>query len=185
MELDVLDALGRPWDDDALRAFVTTLQIAGEPHLQGDDLTTFPQNLKLGVELTFTPAEELKVRQPDYPRGALALHNIRFYGAGSSTHAPFTGTLPLGIRFSDTRQTLIEKLGPPDSEVTLLPSPRWDTARYARFVVLGDDGTVLRVALQTPNIRRLGSDQCPMLFQYQCKRSRRLPIASLLNARLR
>ena len=152
MQLDVLDALGRPWGDDALREFVATLRITGEPRVAPDDLTTFLQNYKLGVELTFKSADALDVRQRDYPRGAVVLHNIRFYGAGSSTHAPFTGTLPFGIRFSDTRQTLIEKLGPPDSEVPWLPSLRWDTARYARFVVLDDDGTVLRVALQTSNI---------------------------------
>ena len=117
-----------PGGDDALRAFVATLRIEGDKRLQPDDFTTFLQNFKLGVELTFTHAEELKVRQRDYPCGTLVLRNIRFYGAGSSTHAPFTGALPFGIVFSDTRATLIEKLGPPDSEVPRLPSLRWDTA---------------------------------------------------------
>lgn len=118
--------------------------------LEPGDLTCFLQNPALGVELTFSTVETLKVRLRDYPPEALVLHNIRFYGPGSSTHAPFTGALPFGIRLSDTRQTLIDKLGPPDSEVADLGSLRWDRTRYALFVNLGDDGSVARLAVQTP-----------------------------------
>jgi len=150
VELDILDALGRIWGEDALRDFVAALHIANFPVLSPDDFTTFLQNYKLGIELTFAVAAEVKRPQRDYPPGALVLHNIRFYGNGDKTHRPFAGTLPFGIRFSDTRTTLIEKLGPPDWEADWIPSMRWDTARYALFAVLAADGTVRRLALQTP-----------------------------------
>ena len=78
------------------------------------------------------------------------LHNIRFYGNGNKTHTPFAGTLPFGIRFANTRATLIEKLGPPEWDATWIPSLRRDTAQYALFATLADDGTVRRLALQTP-----------------------------------
>jgi len=104
--------------------------------LEPGGLTCFLQNRALGVELTFTAAEALKVRLRGYPPEALGLHNIRLYGRGSSTHAPFIAALPFGIRPGGSRQTLIDKLGPPDSEVADLGSLRWDRARYALFVYL-------------------------------------------------
>ena len=150
MDDDILRALGQAWGEAEVRDLAAAFAIEGMPVLGPDDLTCFLENHALGVELTFTVADALKVRLRDYPPGALVLHNIRFYGAGSRTHAVFTGVLPFGLRFGDTRSTLIEKLGPPDLEVEWLPSLRWDRARYALFVVLGDDGSVARVALQTP-----------------------------------
>ncbi|HMK81484.1 MAG TPA: hypothetical protein VK438_17650 [Xanthobacteraceae bacterium] len=150
MEVDILAALGCYWGEAELRDFAAAFGIKGFPALDPDDVTCFLQNGALGVELTFRAADALKVRLRDYPPGALVLHNIRFYGADSRTHAPFTGALPFGLRFGDTRPTLIEKLGLPDFEVADLGSLRWDRRRYALFVVLGDDGTAARVALQTP-----------------------------------
>src|SRR4051812_45885806 len=53
VDLDVLGALGGAWGEDAVRALVAALRITGEPRMLPDDLTTFLQNYKLGVELTF------------------------------------------------------------------------------------------------------------------------------------
>jgi hypothetical protein len=127
MEVDIIGALGRYWGEAELRSLTAALQIEGEPVLEPGDPTCFLQNSALGVELTFRAAEALEVALRDYPPDALVLHNIRLYGPGSSTHAPFTGALPFGIRLGDSRQTLLEKLGPPDSEVADLGSLRWDT----------------------------------------------------------
>jgi hypothetical protein len=150
MEVDIIGALGRYWGEAELRPLIAAFHIEGEPVLEPGDLTCFLQNRALGVELTFRAAEALKVRLRDYPPDALVLHNIRLYGPGSTTHAPFAGALPFGIRLGDSRQTLIEKLGPPDSEVADLGSLRWDKARYTLFVNLSDDGSVARLAVQTP-----------------------------------
>jgi hypothetical protein len=150
MEVDILGALGRYWGEAELRPLTAAFHIEGEPVLEPGDLTCFLQNRALGVELTFRAAEALKVRLRDYPPDALVLHNIRLYGPGSSTHATFTGALPFGIRLGDSRQTLIEKLGPPDSEVADLGSLRWDRTRYTLFLNLSDDGSLARLAVQTP-----------------------------------
>jgi hypothetical protein len=150
MEIDILAALGRAWGEAEVRDLVAAFAIKGMPALKPDDLTCFLENYTLGVELTFRVADALVVRLRDYPPRALALHNIRFYGAGSRTHAPFTGTLPFGLRFGDTRATVIANLGPPDTEVADLRILRWDSARYALFANLDKKGTLWRLAVQTP-----------------------------------
>ena len=129
MEIDILGRLAAIGVQAELRPLTAAFPIEGEPVLERGDPTCFLQNRALGVEPTFSAAEALKVRLHDYPPEARVLHNIRLCGPGSSTRAPFTGALPFGIRLGDSRQTLIDKLGPPDSEVADLGSLRWDRQR--------------------------------------------------------
>ena len=151
IEVDVVAPLGRAWGEGELRDFLAAVRIeGGEPYVRRGDFTAYRQNKKLGVELTFTYADAMKVRLRDHAPDALVLTNIRFYGPRSRTHAEFIGDLPFGLRFGDTLQTLTEKLGPPDTKVSDLGVVRWDTQHYALFAVLDDDGTMIRFALQTP-----------------------------------
>lgn len=150
-EIDVIAPLGRAWGEDELRDLLAALRIeGGEPYVRRGDFTAYRQNRKLGVELTFSYADAMKVRLRDYAPDALVLTNIRFYGPRSRTHTEFAGDLPFGLRFGDTLPTLTEKLGPPGTKVSELGVVRWDTQHYALFAVLDDDGTIIRFAVQTP-----------------------------------
>jgi hypothetical protein len=150
-EIDVIAPLGRAWGEAELRDFLAALHIeGGEPYVRRGDYTAFRQNKKLGVELTFTYADAMKLRLREYAPDALVLTNIRFYGPRSRTHEAFAGDLPFGLRFGDTLRALTEKLGPPDTNVSDLGVVRWDTQHYALFAVLDDDGTMIRFAVQTP-----------------------------------
>ena len=152
MEIDVIAALGCTGGERALRDLLAALRIAGKPVVKRGDITAFLQNRKLGVELTFGYAEGLDVPLRDYPPDALVLRNIRFYGPGHSTHAAFAGDLPFGLRFGDTRAALIAKFGPPDADGTDIPPMRWDTARYALYAQLDQNGRLMRLALQMPYV---------------------------------
>jgi len=150
-EVDVIAPLGRAWGEGELRDFLAALRIeGGEPYVRRGDYTAFRQNKKLGVELTFTYADAIKLRLREYAPDALVLTNIRFYGPKSRTHEAFAGDLPFGLRFGDTLRTLTGKLGPPDTQVSDLGVVRWDTQHYALFAELDDDGTMIRFAVQTP-----------------------------------
>jgi len=151
VEVDVVAPLGRAFGEGELRDFLAAVRIeSGEPYVRRGDFTAYRQNKKLGVELTFTYADAMKVRLREYAPDALVLTNIRFYGPKSRTHAEFIGDLPFGLRFGDSLRMLTEKLGPPDARVSDLGVVRWDTRHYALFAVLDDDGTMIRFALQTP-----------------------------------
>jgi hypothetical protein len=152
MEIDVIAALGRALDEPELRALLAALRIAGEPTFKHGDFTAFLQNRELGVELTFGYAEGLDVPLRDYPPDARVLRNVRFYGPGSRTHKAFAGDLPFGLRFGDTRAALIAKFGPPDADGADLPPMRWDTARYALYAQLDQNGRLMRLALQMPYV---------------------------------
>jgi hypothetical protein len=152
MEIDVIAALGRTLGERELRDLLAALRIEAEPVVKRGDFTAYLHNRKLGVELTFVYAEALDVRLRDYPPGALVLDNICLYGPGYSTHASFAGDLPFGLHFGDTPAALIAKFGPPDANGTDIAPMRWDTARYALFARLGDDGTLTQLSLQTPYV---------------------------------
>ena len=160
MEIDVIAALGRTLDEPELRALLAALRIEGEPAFRRGDFRAFLQNRKLGVELTFGYAEGLDVPLRDYSPDARVLLNIRFYGPGSRTHTAFAGDLAFGLRFGDTRAALfgdtraalIAKFGPPDADGANIPPMRWDTARYALYAQLGEDGGLTRLALQVPYV---------------------------------
>src|SRR5262249_34994553 len=62
-EVDVIAPLGRAWGETELRDFLAAMRIeGGEPYVRRGDYTAFRQNKKLGVELTFTYADAIKLR---------------------------------------------------------------------------------------------------------------------------
>ena len=151
---DFVSALGLHWGEPGVRDLLASLRIEAEPRLKRGDYTAYLHNHRLGVELTFNEQSALDVPVRDYPAGALVLSNIRLYGAKSGPFEPFTGKLPFELRFGDSTQALIERLGPPDvegRELGLLM--RWDTERYALFAQFSDAGTLNRVSVQTPVVR--------------------------------
>ena len=152
MEINLIAALGRAWDEGELRDLVAAFRIKGKPVVNRGDLTTYLQNRALGIDLTFRYAEVLDVRLRDDPPGTLVLSNIRLYGPGSSSYAAFNGDLPFGLRFGDSRAALIARFGPPDLDGAPLDRTmmRWDTERYALFTQLDERGTLNRLSLQLP-----------------------------------
>jgi hypothetical protein len=154
METDYLRVLGTYWDEQPLRDFLLSLGISDTPRLRRDNWTGFLQNHKLGIELTFKHEDWLDVALRDYPREALVLANIRFYGTNKGLFRRFEGQLPLGVRFGASREALIETLGPVDSEVADIRSLRWDRETYCLFATLSESGTLIQFSLQLPLKRK-------------------------------
>ena len=151
METDYLRVLGTYWGEQTLRDFLLSLGISDAPRLQRDDWTGFLQNRKLGIELTFKREDWLDVALREYPRGALVLANIRFYGTNKVL---FRRQLPLGVRFGDSREALIETLGPADSGVSDIRKMRWQRDTYCLFATLSEGGTLIQFSLQLPLKRK-------------------------------
>jgi hypothetical protein len=154
METDYRQVLGTYWDEQPLRSFLSSLGISAVPRLRRGNWTGFLQNHKLGIELTFKHEDWLNVALRDYPRGALVLANIRFYGTNMGLFRRFGGQLPLGVRFGASREALIETLGPVDSEAPDIGSLRWDRKEYCVFAILSESGTLIQFSLQLPLKRK-------------------------------
>jgi len=150
---DFVSVLGTYWDEAPLRAFLTSLGISGAPKVKRGDKAGFLHANALGVELTFYREESIRVKLRDYPEGALVLYNIRFYGEKSGSLERYEGALPFGLRFGASRDSLIQDLGPPDSDRPDIPSMRWDTERYSVFANLSGDGSLASLAVQLPLVK--------------------------------
>jgi hypothetical protein len=151
--IDPIAPLGRAWGERALHDLLAALRIKGKPPvIPHDDINTHLQNRALGVELTFSDAALRDVPVPGVAAGTAVLSNIRLYGPGSRTHQPFKGDLPFGLRFGDTKDALLAKLGAPDKDILVgdFPLMRWDTERYALFLELTRAGGLAEFALQLP-----------------------------------
>jgi hypothetical protein len=150
MRADYLSALGTYWDEQPLRDLLSALGISDVPKLDEDEYSGFLNNHQLGIELTFYPENKVRVRLREYPKGALVLYNIRFYGTKTTLFHPFEGELPLRLQFGVSKDSLIRDCGPPDSEVPDLGSMRWDRESYCLFAMLSDDGFLQALSLQLP-----------------------------------
>jgi hypothetical protein len=150
MVVDYLAALGTYWDERPLRDFLSALEIPDVPKLDEDEYSGFLNNHQLGIELTFYPESALKVQLREYPKGAVVLYNIRFYGTKTKLFQPFSGELPLRLQFGASKASLIRDCGPPDFEVPDLGSMRWDRERYCLFAMLSDEGVLRALSLQLP-----------------------------------
>jgi hypothetical protein len=158
-DFDFISALGRYHGERELKEFLASLGVEGEPVLE-DDYSTFLHNHELGIELTFKPKESLRVPLREYPKGALVLYNIRFYGVHAGPFQPYSGKLLFGLKFGALKQSVIGQLGPPDSETAALPIPdselnrvrsmRWDRDRYALFATLSEEDRLAVFSLQLP-----------------------------------
>jgi hypothetical protein len=126
------------------------------PVIPHDDINTYLHNRALGVELTFSDAVARDVPVLGVPADTAVLSNIRLYGPGHRTHQPFKSELPFGLRFGDSKAALVAKFGPPDLGHVLpnkTPLLRWDTARYAIFMLLDEAGRLMQLELQLPVVK--------------------------------
>ena len=162
-EVDIVSALGLTWGEPALRDLLASFDLPADTPPDVSDGYAYLQNPSLGIEITFKSADELAHWVPPraYPKDALVLINIRIYGEASETFTPFAGDLPFGLRFADSRQSLLAKLGACAWEADFMPQLRWDRNGYALFVRLSDTDTISRVAVNLPVEPKLRSKRAP------------------------
>jgi len=150
VDIDFISGLGLFWPELDLKRFLASLAILDEPPPLNDSYSCFLYNHGLGIELTFKNADLLKFRPRDYPRKARVLQNIRLHGETKGAFSPYRGAIPFGLRFDMTKQSLIDRLGPPSWVAEHIPSMRWDAERYCLFANLSETGGVRSVSVQTP-----------------------------------
>jgi len=114
-----------------------TLQI--DPDFGGADVS----RPLLGFSLLFKDPARTKSRlAAGLRRGILILTGCFFYSEGHEGYRQFAGKLPRGLSFSDSRDVIIQKLGPPswkreDEGRTI--SERWDDDKRSLHITYADN----------------------------------------------
>jgi hypothetical protein len=145
-----ISKLGKYFGETELSLFLTELEITGKPKLKRGESTTHLSNESHGIELTFRDTDTLRVNTRDYPDGALALCNVRFYGTQIGSYQPFVGQLPFGVIFGDSKSALLSKIGVPAEDDEDLRLLRWDFQGFCAFAKLGKSGDLRVFGVQLP-----------------------------------
>jgi hypothetical protein len=140
IESDVLLVqIGKPVEEPALRALLNELGVPAKgPRLEN----RFGEHTAkdAGIVLFFRTAA-----QPD-GRVLPVLTDVQFSAKGFGGGPPYTGQLPFGISFADTRAATHERLGPPASTAQLAVNDRWTLGeRYLTIDFLRDGSAIKKV----------------------------------------
>lgn len=149
-EAMLLRVLGGYFGEPEIADFLKMLEIQKVPKLKRGEATDILENPQAGVELTFEDAEGLKVSAREYPDGALVLSNVRLYGIDTGTFSPFSGPLPFGLVFGESKESLIRKFDAPAAENPRLRVLRWDRPGHCIFAKLDKNDSLSKLSMQLP-----------------------------------
>jgi hypothetical protein len=144
MSIEVAVALlGKPSTAKEVKDLLEQGGYAKEPKPKRGDTQAWVELEKLGISLVFDGKG----------KGSLLLSSVEFCCDGyRETHAGFSGKLPLGVRFNQTRQQVLALLGKPEMENADLALDRWrieGTWYFARYTDEFD--RVLTFSMQIPD----------------------------------
>jgi hypothetical protein len=126
--------LGRTPDDNELRLFLEGLGKWPIPAFGEEELTIYLGDKARGYNLVFDDSSTVRHpvaagKSPETP----ILVTCFFYNEGVEGYHAFTGTLPNGITWSDSADSLVAKIGPPKHEIkygTTLSAHRWSKGQW-------------------------------------------------------
>lgn len=147
---DLRGLLGQYFGEPDVARFLADLGITSIPKLTCGDATAIVFAASSGVEVTFRDADTLDVATREYPKEALVLTNVRFYGVQTEDFFPYAGVLPGGVAFGATRQTLIDGFGTPARNNLVLRQMRWDFSGYCVFAKFGEQDDMIIFSMQLP-----------------------------------
>ena len=134
---DWLPLLGKTADNAALAAVLGKLG-ARPPKLQRGEDEAYVDLPKLGIVLVFEAT-------PSGKRGML-LTNVQFYaGLPNQDCSKFSGELPEGLLFEDSRDAVRKKLGRPDMQVDASGVDTWSRDDHELIVEYRIDLSGIRI----------------------------------------
>jgi hypothetical protein len=139
----LLPLLGKSLEDPALSAGMAALGLAPSSALRlpksGDDFSADVTAQGFGVGLNF------QLGAPVSGVSRVVLSDIFFRGIVFSGGPPFSGKLPRGIEFSDSRAGVRKILGEP-TWTAMLPNDRWEYGdHYMTLEFAEDEQTIYMV----------------------------------------
>jgi hypothetical protein len=105
---DFISYLGKRDDDPSVKQLLAQLGVNKPPKLKRDEVDVDIELRRQGLILVFESSEDEKSSR-------LYLNDVQFYsGAAGQGMDAYTGQLPKGLTFDDSRDQVLARLGPPD-----------------------------------------------------------------------
>jgi len=125
---DFLPYLGKTDDTAEIKDLLTRLGVKKHPKVKRGDTDVYVDLPKKGIGLVFELPEDGK-------SSLLTLADVQFYaGLPMQDFSKFEGQLPEGILFSDSRDAVRAKLGPPDTAVEDTKIDIWERKGHSLVV---------------------------------------------------
>lgn len=125
MEFDYVALLGKHDKDVEVQSLMASLGLSGKKiKLKRGDFEVAFEAEMYGTDVNFADPQGVTVFR-EVPDGALVVSAIFFYAEGVQGHKQFGGTLPHGVRFTQSRADLQSKLGAVTWSSPALPIDRW------------------------------------------------------------
>lgn len=144
----LVNALGKLVSTPEVVELLKDLDLGSAPAIK-DGVSSDLEATKHGVALFFRTAHHL--REVDglgaLPPSTSILSDIKFSQFGYSGGAGYSGALPRGLAFSDVREAVRERLGPPTKINRIVATDLWDFGDQYMSVGFARDGsTILELA---------------------------------------
>lgn len=93
-----------------------------------------------GLDIVFRPASELRDEASfDVPIGERVAAVLFFHGPGFENYAVYSGPLPYGLGFAQSRAAVHAELGQPSASSSRFKNDRWDFERLFLTLDFTDD----------------------------------------------
>jgi hypothetical protein len=120
---DFLPYLGKTDDTQEIKQLLAALGVVKHPKPKKGELDAYVELPEQGLMLTFERPEEGRT-------SLLALNDVQFYSAEFGYgFSSFPGKLPHGLVFSDGKEAVRRKLGPPDVANEAMGNDIWERDR--------------------------------------------------------
>jgi len=142
---DFIPYLGKTDDHPDVRQLLSMLGIHKMPKIKRGDTDARGEAPSLGIELVFEPVDDPK-------SSLLALNEVQLYGnTQGGTVKPYTGTLPFGLQFSDSRKDARKKAGKPTFANKDMDNDAWDFESHTMLLDYSSGaGSIACVQLMIP-----------------------------------
>ena len=136
---DFIPYLGKTDDHADIRQLLTALGIQKIPKIKRGDTDARGEAPSQGIELVFEPVNDKK-------SSLLVLNSVQLYGnTQGGTVTPYSGTLPFGLQFSDSRKDARMKAGKPTFADEDMDNDSWDFETHTMVLEYGGDATNIAV----------------------------------------
>lgn len=158
----LLSILGQPIsNNNVIREFESIgVNALHNVHLGSDSYRAYLEKQNDGISFVFTDeAQYLNKENQAIGKGPLYFTGVFLYAEGKDGYSQFNGVIPKGIVFSDTREKLVEKLGPPSwgrkRADESIAAERWDFQEYRIHITYSKEhGLPIVISISKPDQKR-------------------------------
>jgi hypothetical protein len=142
----LVSALGKTVSDPEVVQLLKDLELGGKAPAIEDGVSSDVEVQKHGVALFFRTAYHLRKVKGlgDLPDSTPIVSDVKFSRKGFDGGPGYAGALPHGLTFSDVRDAVRERLGPPTRVNPIVANDRWDTEDRYLTVGFARDGSGIK-----------------------------------------